>query len=58
MATVENEEVNVTLFNKKLSKILNKARIQDGTSSLRYSTADIEHWSHSRFSPPHPAARR
>ena len=30
IATEESEEGNVTLFNKKLNKLLNKARIQAG----------------------------
>ena len=38
IATEESEEGNVTLFNKKLNKILNKARIQDSTWLLYHAT--------------------
>ena len=37
--TDESDEGNLVLFNKKLSKLLSKARLQDGTCGLRSTAA-------------------
>ena len=41
-AAEESEEGSAALFNKRLNKILNKARVQDGTFVLSDTTNDLK----------------
>ena len=54
------DEGNIGLFNKKLHKLLNKTRLQDGVCDLRQSLAraDLGYRSHFQFSLPHVTAGR
>jgi len=50
MATELTDEGNLTLFNKKLNKLLNKARMRDCMCDPHYTATDLE--SHFHSSPP------
>ena len=52
IATEEVEEGNIALFNKRLNRLMNKARMQDSTRVLRATAAYPERQPHSDFSLP------
>ena len=53
IAALESDEGDAALSNKKVNKVFNRARIQDGTCN---ATANHGDRSHFYFSPPHTAA--